>query len=407
MPKFELTDPFIRHHPNPEKRVELYDKAVSGLAVRITPKGRKSFVYRYYFAGENKRITIGTFPKCGLADARNLAKQLARKVSDGIDPLVEKQERMEQQKQPGEMPFYQLCREYENIKLKNLKPKTVAEHKRIIDNELIPALGDRPVTEISRVDLIRLLDDKAITNGRVSMANHMRARLHSIFKLAVNREYIESNPVAGIEKYDGESKRERYYNEHELQALWPAFETLDPPISSVFKILLLCGQRSTETRWMKWENIENGVWTIPKSLSKSDREHTVPLSDYVVDELNSIAQLTGNCKYVFESPRIPGQPVEWLRSAVQAIRKESGISDFKVHDLRRTAATFMARLGADRTTLGKILNHKGLSGDNQVTAIYDRHEYLEEKRLALQKWADHLRGIIAGDHKTKIYKINS
>src|SRR5699024_3083014 len=103
--------------------------------------------------------------------------------------------------------------------------------------------------------------------------------------------------------------------------------------------------------------------------------------------------LTGKSDYVFESPVIDNQPIQELKRTVRHIRTASGVEDFRPHDLRRTAATYMAKLKVDRTVLGKILNHKGLAGDTQVTAIYDRHTYMDEKRQALQIWSDHLKQI--------------
>jgi integrase len=115
--------------------------------------------------------------------------------------------------------------------------------------------------------------------------------------------------------------------------------------------------------------------------------------------------LTGESDYVFNSPKKENTPLAWLTRARVTIQKHSDVSDFRPHDLRRTVATYMAKLAVDRTVLGKILNHKGLAGDTQVTAIYDRHSYMKEKRQAMNRWSSHLQNILTGKTEAKITKI--
>lgn len=158
---------------------------------------------------------------------------------------------------------------------------------------------------------------------------------------------------------------------------------------------------------MKWDDIHlnEDVWTIPASLSKSKRAHDVPLSDFAMELIESLQPITGKSEYVFNSPVLENKPIEWVKRSVKNVQNISGVADFRLHDLRRTAATYMAKLSVDRTVLGKILNHKGLAGDGQVTAIYDRHSYMEEKREALQRWSDYLSQILDEEAKTKIFNI--
>jgi integrase len=108
---------------------------------------------------------------------------------------------------------------------------------------------------------------------------------------------------------------------------------------------------------------------------------------------------------VFESPRAEGQPIGSIKASKEKIQKQSSVTDFRPHDLRRTVATHMAKLAIDRTVLGKVLNHRGLAGDSQVTAIYDRYSYMKEKRQAMNQWSSYLQKILAGQAKAKIHKI--
>jgi len=405
MPKLKLTDSFIRSAQAPEKRTEYYDSLVNGLALRITDTGHKSFVFRYRYGDKVKRYTIGTYPAISLSKARDHTRELNYLVSNGTDPLKKKQDK---KKVEAPLTFKMLAEEFKELYLPSLREKTKEEHTRIINNELIPAFGKYPAQELTRRQIISVLDSKAIKQGKKTMANRIRARLHSIYEFGVGRDIVASNPVSAVPKYsEGETKRERYYSENELKELWRAFQEQDEPTRTVFKILLVCGQRSKETRHMKWDDIHlnEDVWTIPASLSKSKRAHDVPLSDFAMELIESLQPITGKSEYVFNSPVLENKPIEWVKRSVKNVQNISGVADFRLHDLRRTAATYMAKLSVDRTVLGKILNHKGLAGDGQVTAIYDRHSYMEEKREALQRWSDYLSQILDEEAKTKIFNI--
>lgn len=155
---------------------------------------------------------------------------------------------------------------------------------------------------------------------------------------------------------------------------------------------------------MKWSDINGDVWTIPASLAKNKQPHDVPLPDMALEIIEEMRHITGDSDFVFCSPRKDNKPIGSIKISKEKIQDESDISDFRPHDLRRTVATYMAKLGVDRTVLGKILNHKGLAGDSQVTAIYDRHSYMKEKRQALNRWNHKLKQILEGA-EAKVTKI--
>lgn len=401
-----LNDPFIKNYQAPTKRVEVYDDLVNGLALRVTTTGHKSFVFRYRFNKKVKRFTIGSYPNVSLSKARSEAKQLSYKVMNGIDPLIERQAI---KKEPEDLiTFSILCDRFTRRHLPTLRKTTAKEYLRVIDVELKPLFGDRPANEIQRKEIIDLLDEIAFDRGSVTSSNRVRATISSIFSFGIDKAIVEANPVLSIKRKKGENKRDRVYSPEELKVLWNAFENQAEPIQSIYKMLLLCGQRSGETRRLKWNDIdsEKKIWTIPKEQTKAKRTHIVPLSETAFEVLENIRPLTGKSEFVFQSPKLENQPVEWLQKATDRIKKESGVEDFRVHDLRRSMASYMAQLGIDRTVLGKTLNHKGLAGDDQVTAIYDRYDYMNEKRIALENWGIHLKGIINGaETKANVYKI--
>ena len=387
--KRNLTDTFIRNHRTPEKRLEIYDSKIDGLAIRITPTGKKSFVFRYYYNGQNKRITIGSFPAVNLAKARDEASDLTYDVRHGIDPLAE---RAKARQSP--VSFSELASDYSKRHLPKLRKRSSDEYQRIIDQELLPNFKNIPASELSRGQIIRVLDSIAVDRKSPTFANRVRATLSSIYSYGVDRAMVEINPVLHIKRIKGENKRDRVYSEDEIRALWKAFEIQAEPLQSLFKMLLICGQRSAETRGMKWGDIKNGVWCIPKELTKAGRPHYVPIPEMATKILETLWPLTGEKEYIFASDRTVG-PIQWINKAKDRIRKCEGVpQDFRPHDLRRTAASYMASLGVDRTILGKVLNHKGMAGDHSVTAIYDRYEYQDEKKQALERWSHALNQIL-------------
>lgn len=412
MPKEKLDHQKIKSMKNPESRVSIYDTVETGLALRVTPTGNKSFYYRYQFAGKKRRFTLGKFPAISLAEARERTRKLKTKVNDGVDPQAEKKNR---RTAPDPTSFKEVSNEFIDIHLPTLRDKTAYEYERIIEKELTPEFGDQQMKDISRHQILSFLDQVAIKRksktgnekGAKTMANRIRSVLSRVYSFGIERGLLEANPVLSIPtRKEGENKRERFYSEKEIKKIWEAFEEEDEPVRSVFKMLMLCGQRKTETSRMKWSDIRGDVWTIPASESKSKRAHDVPLSRFAMDVLEEIKPLTGESDFVFESPAKKGQPVQWFKRAVDRIQDRSKVEDFRIHDLRRTTATYMAKLNVDRTVLGKILNHKGLAGDGQVTAIYDRHSYMDEKRQAMNRWAQYLDQVISGKNEAKVYKIS-
>ena len=390
MPKVKLTNQYIANLKPLGKRLELQDEGTKGLALRLNVSGNKSFVYRYRFNDKVKRYTIGSYPEVSLAQARDKSKEITYNLSQGIDPLVEKRKNKNQFK--GELTFAELSDLYIKRHLPSLSASTAKEYARIINTELNKKLGKLYLSEISKRRLIDLIDAIAVDRGHNTQSNRVRAVLSSIYSFAVNKGILESNILLNLKLKKKEQKRDRVYSQQEIQQLWTAFENQDQLIGTIYKLLLLLGQRAGETCQMRWSDIEvdKAIWTIPTEVTKSDRLHTVPLPDQAIQLILDMMSSTGNKQYVFNSPKRENQPITWIHKATARIKKDSSVSDFRPHDLRRTMASNLAEMGVNRTVLGKILNHKGLSGDNSVTAIYDRYDYLEEKRKALEEWSHRL-----------------
>lgn len=390
MSSLNFNESFIRSYPAPQKTTEIYDSRVNGLAVRIFPTGTKSFVYRYKWASQSKRYTIGQFPKISLTQARELAKDLYAKIRLGIDPMLEKKEKIADQKS---LSFRMLKKEYISKHLCTVRESTSDEFKRIINKEL-SSLNSLQLNQITKTKILKILDKKAYTDKHPTQANQIKIVLSSMYSFAVKRDLFDVNLMSSISTYaTGDSKRHRYYSESEISEIWNHIELMPFPTRQEFQILFLLGQRKSETLKMKWDDIDssNQIWIIPPHLANNKQEHHIPIPECASKIINSLKRKS---EYVFQSPVKSDYPIQSIKRQTKKVKAESTVKDFRVHDISRTVATYLAKLGIDRTVIDKILNHKGLSGDNSVTAIYDRYNYEAEKRNAIQNWESCLMKII-------------
>ena len=215
-----------------------------------------------------------------------------------------------------------------------------------------------------------------------------------MFNWSVERDIIAVSPVAGIKAPTSEKSRDRTLSESELKALWNTTFALGSPFGAFFRMLMLTGQRRNEVAGVRWEEIdlERGEWTIPASRAKNGSAHLVHLSPAAANELSALPQFE-NCSYVFTTTLTT--PISGFSKAKSIIDAKSGVSDWTIHDLRRTFATIgTGELGIDPAVMDKILNHRSgvVKG---VAAVYQRHAYLDQRKSAMRKWGEYLVGLAA------------
>ena len=388
--KSALSDPFIRGLKPFDKRKEIPCGKTKGLAIRITKTGHKSFVYRYRFKDKVKRFTIGSYPKVKLAEARRKVTQLEGMLADGLDPLEEKKRK---KNKPAPVTVHELTNIYIEKHLPELKDSTQKDYKRrlkIIKNEI----GDMPAKKLSRADIISFLEE-VLDDGAPIQSNRLRAILSSMYSFGVNRGLVDYNPVQGVKPLSRENQRDRVYEDKEIKILWGKFDQEQEPFRSILKMLIITGQRAGETRLAKWEHIrKDNIWHIPAENTKPKREQNLPLPQLAIEILDELKDITSDKDYIFASPREENAPISWLQNASKRVRDNCSVDDFRLHDLRRTVASNLAKMKFDRTVIGKTLNHKGLAGDSMVTAVYDRYDYLEEKGKAMNAWSKELQEIL-------------
>lgn len=389
----KFTDRYVLHLKPQADRYEVWDG--SGLGVRVSPKGRRSWVMVYRFQGKPRYATLGIYPELSVAKAHEAHRKALAELEQGIDPGAKVvQERQEERHAPT---VAALVAEYLEKWAKPRK-RSWRQDERILNKEVLPKWGTHKAREITRREVIALLD--SIAERGPIMANNTLKVIRKMFNFALDRAILEASPCVRVKAPGPLKQRERVLNDEEIKALWNGLDTaaMAPGTRLVLKLQLATAQRKGEVVMMRWDEIDwnAATWTIPGAVAKNGKAHCVPLSPLAIDLLRQAKALAADSVWVFPGPRNNGaapvidtSPDHALRKALPAM----GLTEVVPHDLRRTAASHMTALGIPRLIVSKILNHV----ERSVTAVYDRYEYGPEKRDALEKWARKLRGLVATD----------
>jgi integrase len=386
----KFTDKKIQNLKPKSQRYEEWEG--NGFGVRVTPRGVKSFVYLYRFEGKPRRLTLGTYPSITLADAHQAHAEAVKKLEQGIDPGAEAvAERGEERLAPT---VATLTDEYLEKWAKPRK-RSWREDERILKKDVLPEWGRRKVREITRRDVIRLLD-RIVDRGAGIMANRTLATIRKMFNFAVSRDIVPVSPCLAVRSPAQEQRRDRVLTTDEIRALWHGLDgakMMAEGTKLALKLQLVTGQRKAEIVTAAWEEIDltDKWWTIPPEKAKNKMAHRVPLSPLALELLQAAKNITGDSPWIVPSPRA-GKHVtpESIDHALRRPGLEPLGFSFVPHDLRRTAASHMTGMGISRLVVSKILNHV----ERGITAVYDRHSYDLEKRQALDAWAHKLKSII-------------
>lgn len=398
MPKIRLTDRTIKAFKPDTKRIEYFDEVEPALSLRVTSRGIKTFIFSYYWAGNSKRYTIGTYPAFTLTKARSRVRELRLQVADGMDPAAEKQ-KARLKTYEKEITLNDVISDYKKIELPKKKPSTQRDYMNRIDNFISAKFGKRPIKEITHIQVRNYLERMAADTP--VHAQRIQAIFSAIFSFALQREYVSKNPAANISLIKPKDYvRSVRYTPDELRALWASFEAQDEPVQSLFKVLLLTGQRSGETKRMKWQDIRDGIWTKPKTETKNSEQHALPLPPMAAKLIEALHPLTGHSEYVFQTPRKDADaPVTYIQYAAKRVRRISKVDKFRIHDLRHICTTGMASLKVPESILSRILNHGTTS--NPITRMYNDYEYTPEMHNALMLWERELMKILEGTEQAE------
>lgn len=398
MPKLQMTKLGVERLKPPAKgQVDYFDTVMPGLLLRVSYGGTKAWRVIYYKATKAKYVTLGRYPAIDLIDARNKARDILKLVAEGGDP-----------KTPKSRAPDTIDKLLEEFVEKHVKPncRTSREIERLLRKEVLEPWKGRLAADISRRDVLDLTDG-ILDRPAPYVANHTHAFMRKMFNWAVERGILEINPMTGLRKPAKVMSRDRVITDDELRTIWAAWEEVPEPWGAYFRVLLLTGQRRGEVAQMRWQDVdtEERVWSIPREFTKANRAHRVPLSDLLIDILVDLPRYIeddgSEGEFVFSTTRgkIPTSAHSQAKvladdaiAALVASGEYPKVWPWRVHDLRRTAATGMAKLGTAPHVLSAILNHAP-STSMGITAVYLRHTYDDEKRVALDAWARHLDGL--------------
>jgi integrase len=396
MPAIRLTQAAVERLKAPAKgRVVHWDNHLPGFGLRITEKDARSWVAMYRVSGKLVMETLGQFARIPKVDeARQLARNAMQRAASGEHPTEAKKRRQHETEKAAASTFKAAAERYvQSYAKKNTREPTWREVERQLRVDVFPFWADRRIKSITRHDVARLLQ-RIEDRGSPIQANRQRARLHTLFEWAVRQDLIETNPVAKVDKVIKEKARDRVLTDEELVAFWGACDRLGWPFGALYKLLLVTAQRRSEVAGMTWSelDLEKRVWTIPRERAKNDRAHTVHLSDLAVEIIDGLPRQKSRFVFTTNGER----HVSGYSRSKATLDRAMGTEDWILHDLRRTAATGMARLNIPPHVVDKILNHT--SGTIRgVAAVYNRFEYIDERKAALLAWSGYIEGLIGRD----------
>lgn len=385
-----LTDIAIQKLKPRAVRYEVPDPGSRGLRVIVQPSGRKSYAVRYRnAAGRARKLTLPA--GLTLSAARKLAADALLEVAQSKDPATAKQATRSAARAQVDDTVERLAQQFiEQHAKRHTRKSSWRQVGYIFKNDVLPAWGKRNICEITRRDVRELLN--AIVGDRPVMANRVRAILSKFFGWLCENDILAASPMIGVPLPTREVPRERVLSDDELRLLWLASEAIGGTAGAYVRLLMLTGARRSEIANLKWSEVQD-VLVLPAERMKGRAPHLVPLSAQAADIFASMPKLVPKLAkdgYVFGSPISQFGPIK------RALDEHMGDAQhWTIHDIRRSVATGMAKLGVTIPVIEKLLAHK--SGTFKgVVGTYQRHSFLPELAVAVQRWADHVEQLVGG-----------
>jgi integrase len=389
-----LTDRAVEQEkPDPMRRREVRDGKVRGLVLRISETGVKSWsvLYRRKADGRRRRSTCGQYPHVGLAEARTRALGLLARVARGEDPAMDDRRVFV----AGVRTFGDLAKLY--LTQAEKTKRSAHQDRQMLEKDVLPSLGTAPLDAIRRSDIGQVIQG-IVARGSPTQANRCFEVIRGLYNWALGAGLVETTPCLGLKAPSPEQSRDRNLSPEETRLFWSRL-SVAPMSWSTGQILRLClvtGQRVGEVAGARRSelNLKGSEWCLPAHRVKNGCAHAVPLSPFAMELVEEALCRSTSAELIFPSAitkrSITGHAVA---KAMSRSLVTFGFEDATPHDLRRTAATGMAKLGIARLVIDKVLNHVSADRSN-IAGVYDRHAYEQEKRQALERWADSLSCVI-------------
>jgi integrase len=383
MPRVKLTKTVIDALPTPQSDVVYWDAALPGFGVKVTPKGRKVFIVLYRTGGAGSKLckyTIGPYGRVTLHQARVAAQKVFTARLDGRDPAAEKREKKRRVVADRVEDLLQAF-----IDQRLSQNRSGAEIARLLRREMGKAWAGRSIHEIGKRDVVEVISTIE-QRGAPIAANKTLKSIKTFLRWCVGRAILDQSPAEGVPLPAKEVARDRVLSDGELSRVILAARQIDNRYGGIVELLALTGQRREEVARLAWDELDltRRVWTIPKSRTKNAKPHVVQLSDQSIAVLKRVEK---QGPYVFA---VHGtKPFQDFSVAKRKLDELSKVTGWRLHDLRRTCVSGMARLEIAPHIADKIINHQSgtISG---VAAVYQRHEFLRERKVALERWGAHV-----------------
>lgn len=386
-------------------RTDFSDPETKGLMLRVTPRGTKTWAVLYNRKGDSKkrRITLGEFPSLGLSEARTRAGSIRDQVRAGKDPAAAV---VAYKKADTVAQLLDLFLE------RHPRPEAAwtKECKRIFAKDVRPLIGRVKLPDLTRSH-VRQVIDAVQSRGATVTVNRTLAALRRAFSWAISKDLMETNPAMNMATDIEETIKDRALSIQEIKAFWSNLDNAPMGRRSalVLRLVLVTGQRPGEVCGARKSeiNLDDAQWVLPARRAKNRQVHVVPLSDLAVQLFKEAIASSGDSEFVFPSRPRKGRSLG-VTTALQphalshAMRKglpALGMTETPAtpHDLRRTAATQMARIGISDRIVGRVLNHGTELRRTITSQVYIHHDYAAEKRQALEAWALELTRVVNTD----------
>jgi integrase len=406
-------------HPGAKDKL-LWDDKVRGFGLKVTPSGSKVYVYQYRLGGRGakvRRYTIGRHGSITPDAARKEAERLSLQTAQGHDP---QQAKVSKARQSIDLAFKDYADRFVDECLKVRWKSSYAGGEAHLRLYAKPVLGSKPLPDIDRADIRAVLKP---VRHKVATASYLYAVLRRLFRWAVSEGDLKVSPLDGMEPPPLPSKRERFLSDPELVLVWNASDKLGYPFGPLVRLLILTGARREEVAALDWSELDHKakLWALPSERSKNSTAASFPLSPLAAMELDSLAlRVRKDGKWprrglVFSTTgetSVSGYSRAKARLDREVALRNAKLDDpliiepWRLHDLRRTLATGMQRLGVRFEVTEALLNHVGESRSG-VAGVYQKHDWGPEKASALKAWSDHVSALLTDADRSNVVPLAS
>jgi integrase len=366
---------------------DIFDKGYPGLHIRVGRRN-KTFAAFYRRGGKLCRVSLGVFPAMSLAQAREAWRKVREQVAAGQEPVVGLPR---PEAPPATGPTFKDVFE-EWMRRDQEKNRSATAVRKNITREFLPLWKDRAFEAITRREIREAINGIA-DRGAPAMAQQSHSRLRRLFTWAVSQDIVAANPMLGLEPpAGGTTKRDRVLSDAELVRVWNAAGELGYPMGPAHQLLILTGARREEIGKLLWSEINDSTITLKAERTKNGEMHDVPLSSAARALLASLPRFEEtDAVFSFDGRR----PVRSWFEAKKKLDAAVKIDQWRVHDLRRTTATGLQKLGVALPVTEAVLGH--VSGSRGgIVGVYQRHNYAGEKRSALEAWGAYVEALVVG-----------